>query len=87
MKTVPLHQFKLQLSALVKEAAGGETILVTKHKQPLVCLVSSELLNTHLGEKCGEARLTPALQRATKGTYLAVLLEDRAAEGAGGTDR
>jgi hypothetical protein len=31
----------------------------------------------HRGARVGEGRFRPALKRATKGRYLAVLLEDR----------
>ena len=77
MKTVPLSVLKRNLSSLINEAAAGEPILVTRHRRPLVCLVSSDLRLVHVGRRFGKARLAARLRSATRGKYLAALRADR----------
>lgn len=77
MKTVSIQDLKQRLSALIDEAAAGETFLITKHKQPVATLGSAALHQVATGKYFGKRKLTCLLRNATKGRYLEVLAEDR----------
>jgi len=77
MKKVSICEFKRHLSSLVAEAAGGESILITKHKNPLAKLSAADRDHLIVGSRVGKVTLKPVLKRGSKGRYLAVLLEDR----------
>jgi prevent-host-death family protein len=77
VKTVPINELKKQLSALLREVAGGQRILITKHNRPVAVLQSADLEHVHAGKHFGRAALRAALHRPTRGRYLEVLLEDR----------
>lgn len=77
MKRISIQALKSRLSSVVAEAEAGETILVTRHNQPVAQLGPAREAHIHRGKLVGQGRLKPALKRATKGRYLAVLLEDR----------
>ena len=42
MRTVNISHAKMHLSRLVEEAAGGEEIVIAKHKRPVARLVALE---------------------------------------------
>jgi len=77
MKRISIQDLKSRLSSAVAEAQAGETILVTRHNQAVAQLGPARPEHVHRGKAAGEARLKPALKRATRGRYLAVLAEDR----------
>jgi prevent-host-death family protein len=77
MKQISIHDLKAHLSAAVAEAQAGETILITRHSQPVAQLGPPRRAHVHRGSAVGTGPLRPALKRATKGRYLDVLLEDR----------
>ncbi len=77
MKTVPIHDLKKRLSALIEEAGRGEEILVTKHRRPVVRLSSAAHEHLHVGARFGAGALTAAAENATRGRYLVVLADDR----------
>jgi prevent-host-death family protein len=77
MKQVSIHDLKAQLSAVVSAAEHGETVVITRHNTPVARLGPAGTRGTYSGRRVGSGRLEPALQRATKGRYLAVLCEDR----------
>ena len=77
MKKISIQTLKARLSALVAEAESGQTILITRHNQPVAQLAPPEVQHLHRGKLFGRARIGPALKRGTKGRYLEVLLEDR----------
>jgi prevent-host-death family protein len=80
MKEVSIQALKAQLSAVVAEAEGGATIVITRHSDPVAMLGPPRLSHVHRGGAVGTGRLKPALSgRATKGRYLEVLLQDRGA--------
>jgi prevent-host-death family protein len=76
MKQVSIQDLKAGLSAAVAEAEAGATILVTRNGKPVAQLGPAHV---HRGPDTPHGRLRPALQRGTKGRYLALLLEDRGA--------
>ena len=80
MKKVSLYELKRDLSGLVREAAEGEPILITRHERPVATLSSAALEHVHVGSRFGKGKLTPLLRRATRGKYLEALAEDRKAE-------
>jgi prevent-host-death family protein len=73
-----MQELKQRLSALLAEAAAGERILITRHRRPLAVLASAQLEHVQLGPRFGKGSLRPLFNRATKGRYLEVLVEDRA---------
>ena len=77
MKRISIQALKSRLSSAVAEAEAGETILVTRHNRAVAQLGPARDAHVHRGKAVGEGGLKPALKRATKGRYLAVLLEDR----------
>ena len=84
MKTVSIDELKRNLASLVA-AAGGERILITRHRRPVASLSRADLEHVHLGALAGRASLKPLLRAATRGAYLEVLIEDRRPPG--GRDR
>jgi prevent-host-death family protein len=77
MKRVSIQDLKSGLSAAVAEAEAGGTILITRHNEPVAQLGPARPQHVHLGRHASDGRLRPALSRATKGRYLAILQDDR----------
>jgi prevent-host-death family protein len=77
MKKVSVQALKAQLSAVVAEAESGDTLIVTRHNEPVAQIGPVRLPHVRRGGRAGAGRLVPAVARGTKGRYLAVLLEDR----------
>ena len=85
MKTVSIDELKKNLAALVAAAAGGERILITRHRRPVASLSRADLEHVHVGALTGRASLKPVVRAATRGAYLEVLAEGRRPPG--GRDR
>lgn len=77
MKQISIQDLKATLSAAVAKAESGETIVITRHNEPVAHLSPSLPQHVHRGRHVGTGRLQPALKRGTKGRYLTVLAEDR----------
>jgi prevent-host-death family protein len=77
MKQISIQDLKARLSAAVAEAEAGHTIVITRHNQAVARLSPAQPSSVHRGKHVASARLRPAINRGTKGRYLAVLLEDR----------
>ena len=77
MKQISIQDLKARLSAAVAEAESGDTIVITRHNEPVAHLSPAQPRSVHRGKRVGAGRLRPALKRGTKGRYLAVLSEDR----------
>ena len=77
MRVVSIQDLNARLSAMVAEAASGDTVIITRHNSPVARLSPAGEDAVHRGANAGSARLKPAVKRGTKGRYLAVLLEDR----------
>jgi prevent-host-death family protein len=77
VKRISIQDLKAQLSGAVAQAEAGRTITITRHGQPVAQLNPSRPAHLHRGLRVGTGRLEPALTRATRGRYLAVLMEDR----------
>ena len=78
MKMVSIHRLKAQLSGTIAEAEAGTTVLITRHNEPVAVLGPANVRRVHRGARVGSGRLTPALERGTRGRALMVLAEDRA---------
>ena len=78
MKTVSIEDLKRQLSGLLAAAAGGEHIVVTRHKRPVATISAADGEHVRVGSAYGRASLRPALEAGSRGKYLGVLAEDRA---------
>lgn len=72
-----IQDLKAGLSGAVAEAESGQTILITRHNEPVAQLSPARIPFVHRGARVGAGRVAPALARATAGRYLAALLEDR----------
>lgn len=68
---------KAQLSSAIAEAEAGNTIVITRHNEPVAQLCPARSPHVHRGSQVGSRRLEPAVARGTRGRYLAVLMEDR----------
>ncbi len=79
MKTVSIQELKRSLSSLVAEAAGGERILITRHRRPIASLVPAGTEHLHTGSRFGRAEIKPLLSRPGLRRYLDALLDDRRA--------
>ena len=77
MKRISIQALKAQLSAAVAEAESGSTLLITRHNEAVAQLSPAHSQHVHRGKAVGAVHLKPALRRATKGRYLALLMEDR----------
>jgi prevent-host-death family protein len=78
MKRVSIQDLKAQLSAAIVEAESGNTIIVTRHNEPVAQLGPARPQHVQRGEKVGTGPIKPAVRRATRGRYLTALNEDRA---------
>ncbi|MHC4548071.1 MAG: type II toxin-antitoxin system Phd/YefM family antitoxin [Planctomycetota bacterium] len=76
MKRIPLHVLKQHLSALVAEAEGGTSFLITRHKRIVAQLMPADA-HLHVGSRLGKGKLKPLLRSRTKGRYLDVIADDR----------
>jgi prevent-host-death family protein len=77
MKKVSIQDLKATLSRAIADAEAGTTVLITRHNEPVAKLGPARPSTTSGGRKPSSRRLKPAVKHATKGRYLAVLLEDR----------
>lgn len=77
MKQISIQDLKAKLSAAVAEAESGETIVITRHNEPVARLGPAGPRHLHCGEAVGTGRLRAAIKRGTNGRYLEVLAEDR----------
>lgn len=79
MKRISIQDLKAGLSAVLAEAEGGGTIVVTRHGEPIAQVGQVRPPGIHRASAAGRERLRPAVRRGSKGRYLTVLLEDRGA--------
>jgi prevent-host-death family protein len=77
MKKVSIQDLKAQLSAAVAEAESGQTILITRHNEPVAQLGPAVSRHLHRGRNVGKKRLRSVVTNATNGRYLDVLRDDR----------
>ena len=77
MKQISIQDLKAGLSGAVAEAESGQTIVITRHNEPVARLTPAGPEHLHGGNSVGTGRLRPAIKRGTQGRYLAVLDEDR----------
>jgi prevent-host-death family protein len=77
MKQISIQDLKGSLSAAISEAEAGNTILITRHNEPVAKLIPAHPQNVHRGIHAGKGMLRPALKRGQRIAYLEVLLEDR----------
>ena len=77
MKKVSIQTLKANLSAMVAEAESGDTILITRHNEPVAQLSPAESEHVHYGKNVGHGQLKPVIKPGSKIPYLEVLLEDR----------
>jgi prevent-host-death family protein len=77
MSIISIQDLKSQLSGAIARAESGDTIVITRHGDPVAQLGPPRVLHVHRGSRVGAGRIRPAAKRSTKGRYLAVLLDDR----------
>ena len=83
MKTISIQDLKKRLSALIDEAAGGETLVITRHRRAIAHITPANGKHLTVGVRAGKDELRPLLSNGSNGRYLEVLEEDRR----GGRDR
>jgi len=76
MKQISIQDLKARLSSAVAEAESGETIVVTRHNQP-VAQLGPPVANVRRAQRIALSALKPAIKPGKKIPYLEVLLEDR----------
>ena len=80
MTQISVQDLKAQLSGAIARAEAGETLVVTRHNEPVAQLTPVAATHLHRGVKVGAARLRPAIKgglKGPKGLLLATLLDDR----------
>lgn len=80
MTRISVQELKAQLSGAIAQAEAGETLVITRHNEPVAQLAPLATTNTHRGARVGSGRLRPAIKgglRGPKGLLLATLLDDR----------
>ena len=77
MKQISIQDLKAKLSGAVAEAESGQTIVITRHNEPVARLTPAGPHHVRRGAAVGSGRLRPAIKRGTAGRYLRVLAEDR----------
>ena len=77
MKRLSIQDLKARLSAAVAEAESGQTVVVTRHGEPVAMLGPADSRHLHRGTALGAGRIVPALKRGLKGKALAAVLADR----------
>jgi prevent-host-death family protein len=77
MKQISVQDLKATLSAAISEAEAGNTIVITRHNQPVAKLIPAHPQYVHQGKNTGRTGIRPALKQVKKIPYLEVLLDDR----------
>jgi len=77
VKIISIQDLKAGLSGAVAAAESGQTIVITRHNEPVAQLMPAGPLHIHRGTAVGAGRLRPAIRRGTGGRYLVVLADDR----------
>ena len=77
MKQISIQDVKARLSAVVSEAEAGNTIVITRHNEPVAQMTPVHPQHIHRGKDVGKGGLKPAIKRGTRIPYLEVVLKDR----------
>jgi prevent-host-death family protein len=77
MRQISIQDLKATLSAVVSEAEAGDTIVITRHNEPVAKLIPAHADHLYQGKGAGKGGIRPALKRGTKIPYLDFLREDR----------
>src|SRR5438046_2216306 len=78
VKEISIQDLKASLSSAISEAEAGNTIIITRHKEPVAQLTTAHPQYVLRGKRVATGKIKQALKRGTKGRYLAALLEDMA---------
>ena len=77
MTEISVQALKARLSSAIAEAEAGETLVITRRREPVALLGPATVAGLRRGRQVGRGRLVPAVKAGTRGRALAVLLEDR----------
>ena len=77
MKTISIQDLKNSLSAVIDDAASGETVIITKHGQPVARLEPVDGRYLTVGRRFGPSALKPLLKLGRDPRLLAELYKDR----------
>lgn len=77
MTKISVQDLKARLSAAIAEAEAGETLVITRHGEPVAQLGPAAAGAIRRGSRVGRDKLVPVLKGGTAGRALAALLEDR----------
>jgi prevent-host-death family protein len=77
MKQISIQDLKTSLSAAIAQAESGDTIVITRHNEPVAKLIPAQSEHLHRGRDFGKGGIKPALKRGKKILYLDTLSDDR----------
>ena len=77
MKQISIQDLKSGLSNAISEAESGNSIVITRHNEPVAMLVPALSQHEHRGQDFGKGGLKPAIKRGKKIPYLDLLRDDR----------
>ena len=77
MKQISIQDLKASLSAAISEAESGNTIVITRHSEPVAKLIPAHPQYVYRGRDVGKGGIKPAITRKKKIPYLEILLQDR----------
>ena len=77
MRQISIQDLKATLSAAVARAEAGDTIVITRHNEPVAKLVPAGPQHVHRGKDVGTRVMRPALKPGARIPYLETLSDDR----------
>jgi prevent-host-death family protein len=77
MRQISIQDLKANLSGAISEAESGNTIIITRHNEPVAKLIPAHPQFVHGHTNLAKEGIKPALKRGKKIPYLDVLLKDR----------
>jgi prevent-host-death family protein len=77
MKQISIQDLKTSLSAAIAQEESGDTIVITRHNEPVAKLIPAQSEHLHRGRDFGKGGIKPALKRGKKILYLDTLSDDR----------
>jgi len=77
MKQISIQDLKATLSSAISEAQAGNTIIITRHNEPVAQLGPPQPKHLQRGKSVATGKIKSAIKRGSRIPYLAFLLEDR----------
>lgn len=77
MKSVSIQDLKRHLSGYLERAAGGESIVVTRHRKPVAMVAPVAPNQVWFGPRFGKVELGPVLETPLSESARRLLADDR----------